>query len=75
MITNLVSYIVNSLVANKDSVKILSKKQKDEILITVSVDVEDKGKIVGKDGAVIKSIRTIINAISSQKVKVVIGEN
>ena len=53
--------IVNSIVDHQDKVKLEeSTDEEGNINFLLTVDPEDMGKIIGKEGKVIKSIRNII---------------
>ena len=54
----LVKYLVNELVDNKDAVVITREGD----TISVSVDKKDMGKIIGRGGKIAKAIRTIVKA-------------
>ncbi|MCH5155210.1 MAG: KH domain-containing protein [Clostridiales bacterium] len=58
--TELVNYIVTALVDNKDEVSVTE----DGDVITVKVAKDDIGKIIGKQGRIIKSIRSVVKAAS-----------
>lgn len=58
----LVEFIVNSLVDNKNAVNVTIEDVDGVSLITVNVADEDIGKVIGKKGKIINSIRTIVNA-------------
>lgn len=73
MYKDLVEYLVNSLVEEKDKASVTEAVQEDKIVITVKVSSEDMGRIIGKDGRIIRSIREIVRAYSAKnKEKVVI---
>ena len=73
MYKDLVEYLVNSLVDNKEKASVTENVQDGRIVITVKVASEDMGRIIGKDGRIIKSIREIVRAYSAKnKEKVVI---
>ena len=77
MYKNLVEYLVKALVANDTKVNVTEKKENDRIIIVVNVASEDMGRVIGKDGRIIKSIREIIRAYSAkngEKVSVDIEE-
>ena len=65
MLTELTEYLIKSIVKNPD---VVSVKQlgDDEDIITIQVLVsnEDMGAVIGKNGAVAKAIRTIVQASS-----------
>ena len=77
MYKDLVEYLVKSLVDNTESVVLIQTEDNDKIVITVKVATEDMGRIIGKDGRIIKSIREIVRAYSEknhEKVSVDIEE-
>ena len=53
-------HIVSSIVDNPDDVKIEEKEENDILQFIVSVAKEDMGKVIGKEGKVIRSIRNIM---------------
>ncbi len=65
----LISCIVKSLVDNQDAVKIKEIGGEKTTVIELSVDKNDLGKIIGKEGKTIKAIRTILNAASKKSGK------
>lgn len=58
-----VEYIVKSLVDNPDEVKIDRKVDEMGVLITVDVNKDDMGKIIGRQGATAKAIRTLLRVV------------
>lgn len=77
MYKDLVEYLVKSLVDNTEAVQITETEDNARIVITVKVDEKDMGRVIGKDGRIIKSIREIVRAYSAknhQKVSVDIEE-
>jgi predicted RNA-binding protein YlqC (UPF0109 family) len=66
---NLLSDIVKSLVDNEDAVVIKEVQGEQTDIFEVSVDKEDVGKIIGKQGRTAQSIRTLMRAISKKKGK------
>ncbi len=65
----LISCIVKSLVDNQDAIKIKEIGGEKTTVIELSVDKNDLGKIIGKEGKTIKAIRTILNAASKKSGK------
>lgn len=60
----LVRYIACALVGN-DNVKVESKKESDKVtVLTVLATKEDMGKIIGRNGKVANSIRTLVKSAS-----------
>ena len=61
---SLVEYIAKNLVDDPDSVKVVSKKSEDAIVIELTVSKDDMGKVIGKQGRIAKAIRTVVRAAS-----------
>lgn len=64
-IEGLVRYLVTSLVAAPEAVEITSVVDEGVATYSVRVDPEDVGKIIGRGGRIIKSIRTLARAAGS----------
>lgn len=63
----LISYIVKSLVDNPDKVEVATEIESEKVVILkVSVDPSDLGKVIGKGGKIANSIRTIIKSASAK---------
>ncbi len=58
--TELVTYIVTALVDDKSAVSVTE----DGDVIIVKVAKDDMGKVIGKQGRIIKSIRSVVKAAS-----------
>ncbi len=65
----LISCIVENLVDNREAIKIKEIGGEKTTVIELSVDKNDLGKIIGKEGKTIKAIRTILNAASKKSGK------
>ncbi len=63
----LVEYIVSPLVDNPDDVEVTSADIDDKVTIEIRVNEADAGKVIGRQGRVIKSIRTLARAAASRK--------
>ena len=66
MYKDLVEYLVKSLVDNTEAEVITETEADDRTVITVKVDSADMGRVIGKDGRIIKSIREIVRAYSAK---------
>ena len=73
-----VRYMVESLVDNKEAVEVTSVDESEKVtVISVLVDKEDIGKVIGRNGKIAGSIRTIVKSASIKSGKryiVKIGE-
>lgn len=56
--------IAKSLVDNPDQVSVTVVENEKNITLKLSVAEEDTGKIIGKEGRIAKSIRTVVRAAS-----------
>ena len=65
-IAGLVESIVLPLVDYPDDLQIDSREEGGVIVVEISVNEEDAGKVIGRQGRVIKSIRTLARAAASR---------
>jgi len=61
-----VEYIVKSLVENPDAVKIERRIDEKGVLLELTVDQEDLGRVIGKRGATAQSLRTLLRALGTK---------
>jgi predicted RNA-binding protein YlqC (UPF0109 family) len=57
---DLVEYVVKSIVAEPDEVKITEENSDDGLLIKLEVAPDDKGRVIGRQGRVAQAIRTLL---------------
>jgi len=61
-----VEYVVRALVTNPDAVVVRRSVDDMGVLLELSVDPEDMGKVIGKAGATAKSLRTLLRVLGSR---------
>jgi len=61
-----VEYIVKSLVSNPDAVQIERRIDEKGVLLELTVDGEDLGRVIGKRGATAQSLRTLLRALGTK---------
>ena len=61
--------IIRNLVSDTDAITINEVQGAKSIVFEVKVADNDMGKVIGKDGKVAKSIRTIIKAVAAKEEK------
>lgn len=61
--------IILNLVDDKDSVEIKELNGEKSVVFEVKVADGDMGKIIGKQGRLAKSIRTVVKAVASKEQK------
>lgn len=68
-LVELTEFIVKSLVKDKEnvSVKEFATEDGNEILIQVLISESDMGRVIGKNGRLANSIRTLVQASSSMQ--------
>mgnify|MGYP001614201462 CR=1 FL=1 len=57
---NTLNYLVTSIVENSKAVEITQAEENGVLNLTIKVAAEDMGRIIGKNGKVIKAIRNIM---------------
>ena len=65
-LVKMTEYLVKSLVTNKEEVTVKEFPSEDEkeIIIEVLINEEDMGKVIGRNGKIANSIRTLVQASS-----------
>ena len=63
---DLVEYLAKALVENPDQVRVTQREEEDTIILELRVMPEDMGKVIGKQGRIAKSIRSLVKASASQ---------
>lgn len=61
----LVRYLIESLVDSPEAVRIESTEQAGTLRLEVTLDPSDVGKVIGRGGRIIKSVRTLARAAGS----------
>ncbi len=70
----LVEVIAKSLVDNPDEVVVTEKETEKSIIVVLKVASDDMGKVIGKQGRIAKSIRTVVKAAATKDDKKVVVE-
>ena len=63
----LLTYILQNLVENPDEVVVTEKKTAGEIVYQVRVAPGDMGKVIGRQGRIVKQIRILMRAVAQRK--------
>mgnify|MGYP003590575029 CR=1 FL=1 len=61
-----VEYIVKSLVSNPDAVVVTRTIDEKGVLLELTVDPEDLGRVIGKRGSTAQSIRSLLRALGTK---------
>lgn len=66
---DLLTYIVQSLVDNPDKVSVTERASGVETVFEVRVADGDMGKVIGRQGRIVKQIRILMKAVAARKGK------
>ena len=61
-----IEFIVKSLVGNPDAVKVERRIDEKGVLLELTVDPEDLGRVIGKRGATAQSLRSLLRALGTK---------
>ena len=61
-----IDYIVKSLVSNPDDVTVEREIDEKGVLLTLTVNPEDLGRVIGKRGVTAQSLRTLLRALGTK---------
>ena len=56
----LIEYIAKSIVDNPDAVRVTEVPSEGGVILRLEVDLEDRGKVIGKQGRIAKAMRTLL---------------
>jgi len=65
----LLNLILKNIVTNPDSIQITMSEEEGREVYTFSVDPEDMGRVIGKNGKVIKAIRALAHVVAIRQGK------
>ena len=66
---DLLLYIARSLVEHPDQVSVTEVEEGDELTLQLRVAPEDMGKVIGRQGRIVKQIRILMRAVAQKKGK------
>lgn len=66
--------LIKSLVEKQDEVTITEKTEERQTVYEIKVAESDMGKVIGKQGRVAKSIRTVMKSIAGKEHKKIVIE-
>lgn len=61
-IAEYVQFITESLVENPDSVNVTEEWDDGELFVDIDVAASDRGRVIGKQGRLIRSVRVVVRA-------------
>ena len=66
---DLLLYIARSLVEHPDQVSVTEVEEGDELTLQLRVAPEDMGKVIGRQGRVVREIRVLMKAVAQRQGK------
>lgn len=65
-IADYVQYVVEQLVENTETVNVTESVENDELFVDIEVDPADRGRVIGKNGRLIRSLRVVVRAAAGR---------
>lgn len=59
-------YVIKAIVENPDDVKVERKIDERGVLLELTVNADDMGKIIGKEGRTAKALRTLLRVLGAK---------
>jgi len=59
-------YVARGLVDKPDAVEIDAEEDGDETVLTLVVDQEDMGRVIGRDGRIANAIRSLLKVMAAR---------
>ena len=68
-ILELIKYVVGTFAEKKDEIEYVIEEKENAYEVTVLLDPSDMGKVIGKQGKIAKSLRTLVGAATPKNSK------
>jgi uncharacterized protein len=65
-IADYVQYVVEQLVDNSESVNVTEQVEGEDLYVDIEVDRPDRGRVIGKNGRLIRSMRVVVRAAAGR---------
>jgi predicted RNA-binding protein YlqC (UPF0109 family) len=65
-VKDFLEYIAKSLVDRPDAVWVEEDQEGDETILTLGVDQEDMGRVIGRDGRIANAIRSLLRVMATR---------
>ncbi len=72
MVATLVEYVVQQLTESSTPSVVRIEEAEDTLIVHISVDQKERGKIIGRDGQTIKALRAFLSTLVSPSLHVTI---
>jgi predicted RNA-binding protein YlqC (UPF0109 family) len=65
-IADYVQFVVEQLVDNSEAVNVTEQMENGELFVDIEVDPSDRGRVIGKNGRLIRSLRVVVRAAAGR---------
>jgi len=65
-ISDYVQFVVEHLVDNNEAVSVNPQVEGDDLYVDIEVDKSDRGRVIGKNGRLIRSLRVVVRAAAGR---------
>lgn len=62
----LIKYVVLRFAEKKDAVEFSEIEKGNTVIVTVTLDPEDMGKVIGRQGKIAKALRTLVKSMGAK---------
>lgn len=59
-------YVARSLVDKPDAVQVVVEEDDEEVSLVLTVDQEDMGRVIGRDGRIANAIRSLLRVMGTR---------
>jgi len=66
-LVDLTRALAEALVGRPELVRVSERQRGDETVLEVSVDDDDRGRIIGRRGATVSALRTVLSAAAARQ--------
>ncbi|HXF01918.1 MULTISPECIES: RNA-binding protein [Arthrobacter] len=70
MLAEALDHLVRGIVDSPEDVKVTQKNNRRGDIIEVRVHPEDLGRVIGRQGRTARALRTVVNALADEQVRV-----
>jgi predicted RNA-binding protein YlqC (UPF0109 family) len=73
-VAELLAYLARLLVDEPDAVRVEEEERDDALVLFLTVAPEDVGKVIGRQGRIVRALRTIVRAAAAHEGRRVLVE-
>jgi predicted RNA-binding protein YlqC (UPF0109 family) len=66
-VTELIEFLARRLVDDRDAVRVETVAGENELLLRLHVAPDDRGKVIGRNGRIVRALRTLVRAAGGRR--------